>query len=408
MKDIQVLLLAGGIGRRMWPIKTNKNLLTFFGKPLIVHQLETLSQAGFTDLIVVVNPEIKNAVEKLGFKAKIAVQEKALGQGDAILAAARMIDKNKPLLVVNANDFFRLSLLAEIRRRFNDQLDALLVSQRTKQYFPGGYLLVDAGQVKAMVEKPEPGTEPSDLVKLVLDFFREPAVLMDYISKVKKTNVSYESALDAMMKDGRSFGLVEYAGPWVTIKKPEHILDTAAFFLKERQKPAVVKAEGVKIFSGAVVKNSYLGEGVVIGNQALVRDSIIEAGSVVGFSAEVARSYIGPNCWFHANYIGDSILEGNNSFGSGARTANLRLDEKEIVPGRVKLGAIVGVNSRVGINASLMPGVKIGSNSFVGPGLILKDDLVDNQFSYLQQAIVQKKNQARFNLNNREEFRKKL
>lgn len=408
MKNIQVLLLAAGVGRRMWPIKTNKNLLTFFGQPLVVHQVETLRQAGFSDLTVVVNPEIKTSMEKLALKTKIAVQAKPLGQGDAILAAARMIDKNKPLLVVNANDFFRLSLLRELKQRFNDQLDALLVAQRTKQYFPGGYLLVSAGRVKAMVEKPEPGQEPSDLVKLVLDFFREPAVLMDYISKVKKTNISYESALDAMMKAGRNFGLVEYAGPWVTIKQPDHILDTTEFFLKERQKPAVVKAEGVKIFRGAIVKNSYLGSGVVIGNHALVRDSIIEAGSVIGYSAEIARSYIGPNCWFHANYVGDSVLEGNNSFGSGARTANLRLDEKEIVPGRIKLGAIVGVNSRVGINASLMPGVKIGSNAFVGPGLILKDDLADNQFSYLQQAIVQKKNQARFNLNNREEFRKKL
>lgn len=408
MKDIQVLLLAGGIGQRMWPIQTNKNLLSFFGKPLIFHQLETLSQSGFTDLTVVVNPEIKAAVEKLGLPVKIAVQKKALGQGDAIVSAENLINQNKPLLVMNANDFFRPSLLAEIRQRFNDQLDALLVSQRTKQYFPGGYLIVSGSQVKGMVEKPKPGTEPSDLVKLVLDFFREPAILIDALKKVKQTSIAYEIALDQLMKAGRNFGLVEYAGPWVTIKKPEHILDLAAFFLQERKKSAVVKAEGVKIFRGSVVKNAYLGSGVVIGNQALVRDSIIEAGSVVGFSAEVARSYLGPNCWLHANYLGDSILEGNNSFGSGARTANLRLDEKEIVPGRIKLGAILGADSRVGINASLMPGVKIGSQAFVGPGLVLKEDAADNSFSYLKQVIIQKKNKARFNLNHREEFRKKL
>ena len=151
-----------------------------------------------------------------------------------------------------------------------------------------------------------------------------------------------------------------------------------------------------------------MGKKVIIGNNALVRDSIIEAGSVIGYSAEIARSYIGPNCWFHANYVGDSILEGNNSFGSGARTANLRLDEKEIVPGRIKLGAIVGVNSRVGINASLMPGVKIGSNSFVGPGLILNGELADDQFCYQEQEVNKKKNKTQFKLGNREEFRKKL
>lgn len=408
MKDIQVLLLAGGIGQRMWPIKTNKNLLTFFGKPLILHQVEMLRQAGLTDLRVVVNPEIKLAVEKLGLPVKIAVQKKALGQGDAILSAASLINQNKPLLVMNANDFFRPSLLTEMQLRLNSQIDALLVSQKVKQYFPGGYLIVSGSRARGMVEKPEPGTEPSDLVKLVLDFFREPAILIDAIKKIKQTDISYETALDAMMKTSYNFQVLAYQGAWVTIKKPEHILDLAAFFLQERKKSAVVKAEGVKIFRGSVVKNAYLGSGVVIGNQALVRDSIIEAGSVVGFSAEVARSYLGPNCWLHANYLGDSILEGNNSFGSGARTANLRLDEKEIVPGRIKLGAILGADSRVGINASLMPGVKIGSQAFVGPGLILKEDAADNSFSYLKQVIIQKKNRARFNLNHREEFRKKL
>lgn len=406
MKNTQVLLLAGGIGRRMWPIKTNKNLLSFFGKPLIVHQVEMLRRTGFNDFKIVVSPEIKISVEKLSLKAQIAVQKKPLGQGDAILSAEKLIDKNKALLVMNANDFFQESLLQEVKKQASAKLDALLVAQRVSQYFPGGYLIMAAGRAKGVVEKPKPGQEPSDLVKLVLDFFREPTVLIKEIKKIKKTDVSYETALDAMMKTNKIFRVVEYQGPWATIKKPHHILDVVDFFLKERKESANQKA--VKIFEGAVVKNSFLGKKVIIGNNALVRDSIIEAGSVIGYSAEIARSYIGPNCWFHANYVGDSILEGNNSFGSGARTANLRLDEKEIVPGRIKLGAIVGVNSRVGINASLMPGVKIGSNSFVGPGLILNGELADDQFCYQEQEVNKKKNKTQFKLGNREEFRKKL
>ena len=247
-------------------------------------------------------------------------------------------------------------------------------------------------RVVGVMEKPGKGKEPSDLVKLVLDLFFQPRELLTAIKKVGKVEVSYETALDNLMKAGVSFGLIEYCGPWATIKCPWDILSMVDFFLQEKKQKKVLAEKSVKIFKGAVVKNSYLGENVIIGNNALVRDSIIEEGSVVGYSAEVARSYIGPDCWLHANYAGDSVLEKNINFGSGARTANLRLDEKEIAPGRIKLGAIVGAGSRVGINASLMPGTMIGSNSFVGAGLVLKGELKDNQFCYLKQEIVKKKN----------------
>jgi acetyltransferase-like isoleucine patch superfamily enzyme len=43
--------------------------------------------------------------------------------------------------------------------------------------------------------------------------------------------------------------------------------------------------------------------------------------------------------------------------------------------GHDKLGAIVGRCTRTGINASLMPGVRIGAYSFVGPHVCLTADL---------------------------------
>ena len=45
---------------------------------------------------------------------------------------------------------------------------------------------------------------------------------------------------------------------------------------------------------------------------------------------------------------------------------------------RHKLGLIAGKGSRVGVNASTMPGVKIGTNSLVGPGVTLYEDVKDN------------------------------
>lgn len=404
MTNIQVLVLAGGVARRMWPIVTPKNLLPFFGTPLIFHQIENLKKAGFKDLIVVVSPELK---KRLKSKAKIVVQKKPLGQADAILRAEKEI-KDTPLLILNANDFYRPSLFAEIKKQVAIDLDACLVGLKTERYLPMGYLVVERGLVKKVVEKPGEGKEPSNLIRLVVDFFKSPKLIFENLRETKTTQDAYERAMSKMMKTGVKFGLVEYRDFWATIKYPWDILKMTSFFLEEKKKKPVVLEKGVKIFEGAVVKNSYLGKNVIVGNNALVRDSIIEENCVVGYNTEVVRSYIGPRCWFHANYIGDSVLEENVSFGSGARTANLRLDEKEIVAGMTKLGAIVGKNVRVGINASIMPGVMIGQNSFVGPGLVLRENLKENQFCYLKQEVVVKKNIRKVNLEEREKFRKAI
>ena len=405
MTDIQVLVLAGGVAKRMWPITTNKNLLPFFGKPLIEHQIKSLKKAGFKDLIIVVSPEIKDCLK---LQARIVVQKKPLGQADAILSAEKEI-KDAPLLIVNANDFYKPSLLAQVKKKMRNDLDVCLVGLKADRYLPMGYLVVEGGLVKKVVEKPGEGREPSNIVKLVVDFYQRPKVLLQFLKKAKrKRGCAYEIAMATMMQEGMKFGLVEYQDSWATIKYPWDVLKMRDFFLEAKKEKPVIMEKGVRIFEGAVVKNSYLGRNVVVGNNALVRDSIIEEGCVIGYNTEIVRSYVGPDCWFHANYIGDSVLEENISFGSGARTANLRLDEKEVVPGRVKLGAIIGKDVRVGINTSIMPGVQIGQNSFIGPGLVLRENVKENKFCYLKQEIVVKKNMQKIDSGERKKFRERL
>ena len=417
MNNIQVLILAGGVAHRMWPITTNKNLLPFFGKPLISQGIDNLKKAGFKNFVIVVSPQIKKYVEREVGKAKIVVQERPLGQADAIFRAESEI-QDMPLLIVNANDFFKPSLFTQLREKTKSNFDALLVGLVTDHYLPMGYLMIKNGRVLGIVEKPGEGKEPSNIIRLVVDFFKKPRVLLEFLKKTETLqDDAYETAMSEMMKMGIKFGFVEYKDSWATIKYPWDILKMTEFFLRERKKKPVVLEKGVKVFEGVVVKNSYIGKNVIIGNNVLVRDSIIEEGCVVGYNTEITRSYIGSHCWFHANYIGDSVLEENVSFGSGAKTANLRLDEKEIMvegnkkkisTGRVKLGSIIGRNVRVGINSSIMPGVMIGRGSFVGPGLVLEKNLEEEKFCYLKQPLLIKRNLEKISLAEREKFKKEI
>ncbi|MBI2464467.1 NTP transferase domain-containing protein [Candidatus Peregrinibacteria bacterium] len=303
-----------------------------------------------------------------------------------------------------------------------------------------------AGQIQKIVEKPGQGNEPSDMVNLVLHVHKKPQVLFDFLAKTQSAKDDlYEVALDNMIQSGVKMMAVPYEGFWQAIKYPWHVFSVAKLFFEKSVRKihfeavntkisqngsdaygnvsdssgshsiksgdknlkniladgvciaesAIIKGdviieEGVRIFDGAVINGPvYLGANTIVANHALVRDSYIGRNCVVGFSTEVARSYLGNDVWMHTNYIGDSIISDNCSFGSGAVLANLRLDEKAVsvdIQGKKvecesnKIGAIIGANVRVGVNTSIMPGVKIGSESFIASGIVVSQDIPEKSF----------------------------
>jgi bifunctional UDP-N-acetylglucosamine pyrophosphorylase/glucosamine-1-phosphate N-acetyltransferase len=152
----------------------------------------------------------------------------------------------------------------------------------------------------------------------------------------------------------------------------------------------VVIEDGVRILEGAVVRGPcYIGKNSIIGNNALLRDGChVGSNCVIGFCTEIKHSYIDDDCWFHSNYVGDSILGKGCSLGAGTVTANWRFDEKNVAikvgddvidTNHGKFGMIMGGGCKTGINVSIMPGVRIGSNAVVGPHVNLIDDLDSNK-----------------------------
>jgi len=153
--------------------------------------------------------------------------------------------------------------------------------------------------------------------------------------------------------------------------------------------PVIIKSN-VKIGDFVkIVGPCFIDEKTIIADYTLIRNSHIGKKCLIGARSEIARSYIGNNTLLHQNYIGDSVLGNNVLFGAGAITANFRFDEKiikssikniNINTNLQKFGAIVGNNSKIGVNATLLPGVKIGENCRIMPGKIIQKDIEDNVF----------------------------
>lgn len=138
-------------------------------------------------------------------------------------------------------------------------------------------------------------------------------------------------------------------------------------------------------------------------NNAVVRDyTDLEDGAIVGAQSEVTRCLFQEGAHMHSGFLGDSILGRNCRVGAGTITGNLKLKRDEIasvikgekiMTGRKALGSIVGKDTKIGINTSLMPGVLIGSDCVVGPGSVVFENIEDHTTFYTKFESVVKKNE---------------
>ena len=437
---MKAVFLCGGRGKRMFPITEDKFLLDFLGKPLLEHQIKVACEAGLSHFVIIGNPENIAKIEQItkeipGVKVDLALQKESSGIADALKSAESFL--HGQLLVINPNDVFSSSAYTKIITGAEKaSASSYILGYQVQKYFPGGYLQVNSqNELLYIVEKPNPGEEPSNLVNILIHCHNNSEELLRYIDTTQTTKDDvYECALDSMVKAGHKIKVVLYNDFWAPIKYPWHIFKVMEYFLDNAQpyiapsarvsekahiEGKVILSDNVKVLENAVIRGPvYIGANSIIGNNALVRDySHIGSNSVIGYSTEVKHSYIGDNCWFHSNYVGDSIVDDNCSLGAGTVLANFQLDEGNIQikvgdslvdTGYDKLGAIVGRGCRIGVNASLMPGVRVGPDSFVGPQVCLHKDLRANKIVLPKSQYYVKDNKTRLDEGKRQELLRRL
>ncbi|MFQ5999469.1 MAG: bifunctional sugar-1-phosphate nucleotidylyltransferase/acetyltransferase [Candidatus Bathyarchaeia archaeon] len=439
---MQTVVLAGGTGKRVFPLAVNKPkpMFKILGKPLIQHVIETLKEAGLKDFIIVIGHNGEQIREyladgsKLGVNIDYTVQKEALGMANALETAKGLVEDN--FFVVNADDIFESSLIKEMTKQFKEgSADIVLSCKPVEETWKFGIIQIENEKVTDFVEKPPKGQEPSNLA--VVGVYIMTKRIFDYYKKIPVSDHQYEDAIQRFIQDENVVRAVSYDGffagykyPWDLFTINEHLMDThikeqtieddVEISERARVEGNVWIRRGTRILEGACIRGpSYIGLNSFIGNNSLVWNySSIGDNCVVGFSTEIKHSLIGDNCWFHINYIGDSIISDNCLFGAGTITANFRFDEKnvkvgvegkEIDSGTDKLGAIVGDNCKTGINACLSPGVKIGPHSIVGPGVYLQNDLEPGKIIFLnKESYVVRENKITISSEKKQQLMKRL
>lgn len=158
------VILAGGLGTRLAPctLVTNKHLLPVYDKPMIYYPLETLINAGITDILIVTGGQFAGDFLKLlgnghnfGLKhVNYTYQEGEGGIADALSLAEYFADGG-PLCVILGDNIIEGNIrsAAEKYRRQGRGAKILLKEVEDAERF--GVAEIEQGRVARIVEKPK-------------------------------------------------------------------------------------------------------------------------------------------------------------------------------------------------------------------------------------------------------------
>ena len=141
----------------------------------------------------------------------------------------------------------------------------------------------------------------------------------------------------------------------------------------------------VKILSFSHIEGVVINENVSVGPFCRLRPgTILEKNSKIGNFVEVKKSKIKKNSKVsHLSYIGDATIGTFANIGAGTITCNY--------DGVKKSKTVIGDNSFVGSNSSLVAPVKIGRNSTIGAGSVITQNVKDGNLSLTRSAQLQSK-----------------
>jgi NDP-sugar pyrophosphorylase family protein len=298
---MKAVVLVGGEGTRLRPLTftTPKPLLPIANQPFLERQLLALADHGVDEVVLSMGylPDAfhehfrDDAGEDTfrGMRLRYAVEEEPLGTAGAIRFAADGIDER--FVVCNGDVLTGLDLTAMVE--FHDTCGAEVTIALTRVDDPSAFGVVPTapdGAVIAFVEKPSPGSAPSDWINAGTYVIEPP--FLDRIPPRLSVSVERETFPRLLEQSGRLFGYKTDAY-WLDIGTPEKYLEAHVDVLRgkvgrpptpgARELSADVWTQGdATIEPGAtVLAPALLGPGARVQSGARVRGSVLGAGAIV-------------------------------------------------------------------------------------------------------------------------------
>ena len=394
-----------------------KHLHPILGRRMVDWVIEAARPLGPAPLVVVASPDTADAFEGV----EIAVQERALGTGDAVRSARGALDGADEVLVLSGDTPVLtaqlLSDLVDVHRRSGAAATVLsFVPEDTRTY--GRIVRDDEGALVAIVEAADATDEQLAIreANSSIYVFRGDALwpaldglspanaqgelyLTDAVREIvdKGLRVAVHVASDPDETEGVNTR-VELAAAGAALRdriNREHMLAGVTIVdpLSTWIDPSVTLEPDTTVHPFTVLRGSTtvatgaeLGPHVVaidttIGPRALVGPfcylrpgTVLELSAKAGTFVELKNTVVGEGAKVpHLSYMGDADIGEGANIGAGSITANFPHE-----PGLPKGRTTIGRDVRVAVDTMFVAPVTLGDDAWTAAGTVVTDDVPDN------------------------------
>jgi mannose-1-phosphate guanylyltransferase len=332
---VRAVVLVGGFGTRLRPLtlSTPKQLLPVVHTTMIERVVDRLAEHGVSEVVLSLGYRPDHFREAFpdgtcaGVAIRYAQEPEPLDTAGAIAFAAREAGIDETFLAVNGDVLTDLdigALWAYHRDRGGEATIALTPVEDPSRY--GVVDVGDGGRVRAFVEKPAPGTAPSNWINAGT-YVLEPSVL-DLVGVGARVSIERE-VFPTLAARGTLFALRSDAY-WIDAGTPGSYLAAQLDLLDGRRRGGAEAGvhPAAHVAAGAEVERSVVDQGACIDRDAVVVDSIVMSGACVGAGAVVRNSIVG----WGSRVLASATIIDLTVIGSGEEVASGASLQREVVP----------------------------------------------------------------------------
>jgi len=374
--DTAALVLAAGPGTRMRS-DTPKVLHTLAGRSMLSHSVHAIAKVAPGHLVVVlghqherITPLVAELADTLGRTIDVALQDRPLGTGHAVLCGLSALpDDYAGIVVVTAGDTPLLDsdTLADLIESHRTQSPAVTVLTTTLSD-PGGYgriLRTQDNEVTAIVEHADATPSQREIREVNTGVYAfDIAALRSALSRLSSDNAQHELYLTDVIAilrgDGQSVQArhVDDSALVAGVNNRVQLAELGAEL--NRRIVAAHQMSGVTIVDPA---STWIDVDVTIG-----RDTVIHPGTQL-----LGRTQVGGRC-----VIGPDTTLTDVTVGDGASVVRTHGSSSSIGPGAsvgpftyLRPGTVLGADGKLGAfvetkNSSIGAGSKVPHLTYVG------------------------------------------
>jgi glucose-1-phosphate thymidylyltransferase len=358
---VKGLILSGGKGTRLRPLTytSAKQLVPVANKPVLFYAIETLVEAGISDIGIIVGDtgdEIRAAVgtgDRWGIKVTYIPQEAPLGLAHAVKIAEPFLGDSRFVMYLGDNMIEEsIRPLVQEFKAGNGSYNCQILLKQVPNPQQYGVAQLDPNnpeRVLRLVEKPR---EPiSDLALVGIYMFDKH--VFEAVNAIKpswRNELEITDAIQYLADSGYEVRPQLVQGWWVDTGKQADMLEVNRLILERLE----------RCVDGVVDRDSAVNGKVVIAKSAEIINSVVRGPAIIGEHCRIVNSYVGPFTSInHHCTITDSevehciILENSQIIDIAGRIEdsligrNVIIERSPIKPKAYKL--LLGDNSRVGI-----------------------------------------------------------